>query len=181
MIPSQIAINHGTAILIIGTIQPLASYVYTGLRRMVAQEQDIVMPTLSVWKGYFMICETIAHKPWDKLELGRGLIRLILICRKGTDRDYHPSGNLVGVLEKGRNKLPRAADSQHPVFPQQRSLPSLPRFSKNKRAKTAGPRMAPTTLTIAGPQNDDIVGILEQKQEKPPPGTKIIVLLHGHA
>jgi hypothetical protein len=41
--------------------------------------------------------------------------------------------------------------------------------------------MAPTTLIIAGPQNDDIVGILEQKQPNPPPGTKIIVILHGHA
>jgi pimeloyl-ACP methyl ester carboxylesterase len=41
--------------------------------------------------------------------------------------------------------------------------------------------MSPTTLTIAGPQNDDIVGILEQKTSNPLPGTKIIVLLHGHA
>lgn len=41
--------------------------------------------------------------------------------------------------------------------------------------------MAPTTLTIAGPQNDDIVGILEQNEANPAPGTKIIVILHGHA
>jgi hypothetical protein len=41
--------------------------------------------------------------------------------------------------------------------------------------------MSPTTLTIAGPQNDDIVGILEKKTPNPLPGTKIIVLLHGHA
>lgn len=140
MIPSQIAINHGTAILIIGTIQPLASYVYTGLRRMVAQEQDIVMPTLSVWKGYFMICETIAHKPWDKLELGRGLIRLILICRKGTDRDYHPSGNLVGVLEKGRNKLPRTARSQNLVFPNRKVSPRFLISVKAKGGKGPGRR-----------------------------------------
>jgi hypothetical protein len=36
-------------------------------------------------------------------------------------------------------------------------------------------------LTIAGPQNDDIVGILEQKVPNPAPGTKIIVVMHGHA
>jgi hypothetical protein len=41
--------------------------------------------------------------------------------------------------------------------------------------------MTPITLTISGPQNDNIVGILEQKEINPPPGTKIIVLLHGHA
>jgi len=41
--------------------------------------------------------------------------------------------------------------------------------------------MAPTTLTITGPQNDDIVGILEQKHTNPPPETKIIIILHGHA
>ena len=41
--------------------------------------------------------------------------------------------------------------------------------------------MAPISLTIAGPQNDSIVGILEQKQPDPPPDTKIIVMLHGHA
>jgi hypothetical protein len=40
--------------------------------------------------------------------------------------------------------------------------------------------MAPTALTISGPQNDDIVGILEQKDSNPAPGTKIIVILHGH-
>jgi len=41
--------------------------------------------------------------------------------------------------------------------------------------------MAPIRLTIPGPQNDDIVGILEQKEQNPPPGTKIIIMLHGHA
>ena len=41
--------------------------------------------------------------------------------------------------------------------------------------------MAPTTLAIPGPQNDDIVGILEQKRPNPEPGTKIIIMLHGHA
>ena len=41
--------------------------------------------------------------------------------------------------------------------------------------------MAPATLTIPGPQNDNIVGILEQKLPNPSPGTKIIVILHGHA
>jgi hypothetical protein len=41
--------------------------------------------------------------------------------------------------------------------------------------------MASTKLTIAGPQNEDIVGILEQKHLETPPGTKIIVILHGHA
>lgn len=41
--------------------------------------------------------------------------------------------------------------------------------------------MAPTTLSIPGPQNDDIVGILEQRQPNPPSGTKIIVIMHGHA
>jgi len=41
--------------------------------------------------------------------------------------------------------------------------------------------MAPTTLTISGPQNDDIVGILEQKRPNPEPGTKVIIMLHGHA
>jgi hypothetical protein len=41
--------------------------------------------------------------------------------------------------------------------------------------------MAPTTLTIPGPQNDDIVGILEQKRPNPEPGTKVIIMLHGHA
>lgn len=41
--------------------------------------------------------------------------------------------------------------------------------------------MSPTTLTIAGPQNDDIVGILEQKTPNPLPGTKIVVIMHGHA
>ena len=42
--------------------------------------------------------------------------------------------------------------------------------------------MAPIILTIPGPQNENIVGILEQKlSNSPPPGTKIIVILHGHA
>jgi hypothetical protein len=41
--------------------------------------------------------------------------------------------------------------------------------------------MAPTTLTITGPQNDNIAGILEQKHPNPPRGTKIIIIMHGHA
>jgi hypothetical protein len=41
--------------------------------------------------------------------------------------------------------------------------------------------MVSSILNIAGPQNDDIVGILEQKQSNPAPGTKIIIILHGHA
>ena len=41
--------------------------------------------------------------------------------------------------------------------------------------------MAAVKLTIPGPQNENIVGILQQKQRNPSPGAKIIVMLHGHA
>ena len=38
-----------------------------------------------------------------------------------------------------------------------------------------------TTLTILGPQNDNILGILEQKDPNPRPGSKVFIILHGHA
>jgi len=56
MTPSPNPITRAMAILMIGTPdgERLASYIYTGMRRMLAREEYVIILSLRVWNGYFM-------------------------------------------------------------------------------------------------------------------------------